>query len=211
MKYSNIMRPPSSQTEEHSEEILIPIMEGLATKKQNYPLTIMYTDTSVISFCYTYLENNLGNRQYIGDPIPENRIFAQYHQTYTDKMKSFIVQEICKSNSRIRFVMCTVALGMGLNALHVRHDTLQASNNDWKVFLGDWQSRTGRRTQLSYPELQQHWHQIKPTRDWQRYYSDFCDSHHRQEPSSAEFEVRHMSSKNLTSSKSCSIWNSSSI
>lgn len=35
-------------------------------------------------------------------------------------MKSFIVQEICKSNSRIRFVMCTVALGMGLNALHVR-------------------------------------------------------------------------------------------
>lgn len=80
----------------------------------------MYTDTSVISFCYTYLEKILGNRQYIGDPIPENRIFAQYHQTYTEKMKFFIVQEICKSNSRIRFVMCTVTLGMGLNALHVR-------------------------------------------------------------------------------------------
>lgn len=120
IKYSNIMRPPSSQTEEHLEEILIPIMEGLATEKQNYPLTIMYTDTSVISFCYAYLEKNLGNRQYIGDPIPENRIFAQYHQTYTEKMKFFIVQEICKSNSRIRFVMCTVTLGMGLNALHVR-------------------------------------------------------------------------------------------
>lgn len=49
IKYSNIMRPPSSQTEEHLEEILLPIMEGLATEMQNYPLTIMYTDTSVIS------------------------------------------------------------------------------------------------------------------------------------------------------------------
>lgn len=40
------MRPPPSQTEEHIEEILIPIMEGLATEKQTYPLTIMYTDTT---------------------------------------------------------------------------------------------------------------------------------------------------------------------
>ena len=35
-------------------------------------------------------------------------------------MKRFIVQELCKVKSRVRIVFATVALGMGLNAPHIR-------------------------------------------------------------------------------------------
>lgn len=70
------MRSTSSKTEEHLEEILIPIMERFASEKWHYPLSVMQRDTSVISFCYAYLDRNFGYRQYLGDPISENRIFA---------------------------------------------------------------------------------------------------------------------------------------
>lgn len=56
IKYSTIMRPPPSQTEEHLEKILIPIMEGLATEKQTYPLTIMYTDTTDSTYVTLFLK-----------------------------------------------------------------------------------------------------------------------------------------------------------
>lgn len=62
----------------------------------------------------------LGQEQYAGDSIPENRIFAQYHYSYTERMKRYIVNEICKETSKIRFVLATVALGMGLNAPNIR-------------------------------------------------------------------------------------------
>jgi len=62
----------------------------------------------------------MGDHQYVGAHIPENRLFAQYHQTYTEKMKTFIVSEICKDCSKIRVIFATVALGMGLNSPHIR-------------------------------------------------------------------------------------------
>lgn len=114
------MRPPSTETEDHLEEILKPMVDSLKTEKLQYPLTIFYTDTSVISFAYSFFEKQMGKNQYVGDCEPENRLFAQYQQVYTDDMKKFIVQELCKEQSRIRIVFATVALGMGLNAPHIR-------------------------------------------------------------------------------------------
>ena len=62
----------------------------------------------------------MGAAQYVGESVVENRLFAQYHQVYTEDMKKFIVQELCKDRSKIRVVFATVALGMGLNAPHIR-------------------------------------------------------------------------------------------
>ena len=94
--------------------------DKLMTEKLNFPLTIFYTDTSVISFAYSFFEKKMGKLQYVGDAKPENRLFAQYQQVYTDAMKKHIVQELCKEESKIRIVFATVALGMGLNAPHIR-------------------------------------------------------------------------------------------
>ena len=63
----------------------------------------------------------MGNAMYVGEHCPENRIFGQYHSEYTQKMKEHIVSELCKEESKMRLVFTTVALGMGLDAPHVRH------------------------------------------------------------------------------------------
>ena len=120
IKYQKILRPPSTETEDHIEEILKPMVDKLMTEKPQYPLTIFYTDTSVISFAYSFFEKHTGKNQYVGENVPENRLFAQYQQVYTDNMKKFIVQELCKEQSRIRIVFSTVTLGMGQNASHIR-------------------------------------------------------------------------------------------
>ena len=93
----------------------------LLEKKKAFPLTVVYTDTAVISYGYRFMADLMGTQQYIGDDRPENRLFAQYHQQYTERMKKFIVAEICKEDSTIRLVFATVCLGMGLNAPHIRH------------------------------------------------------------------------------------------
>jgi ATP-dependent DNA helicase RecQ len=54
--------------------------------------------------------------QFCGDPIPQNRIFAQYHKDYPNTMKLLIVSDFVKERSNLRLVLATVALGMGLNA-----------------------------------------------------------------------------------------------
>ena len=61
------------------------------------------------------------NDQYCGEPIPENRMFAQYHQVYTDDMKNHVIAELGKETCKVRLIFATVALGMGLDAPHIRH------------------------------------------------------------------------------------------
>ena len=119
--FDKIERPRAELTQDHLDEILGDMCSSLKDNPTTYPLTIFYTNISVISYCYSYMDSHLGADQYIGTNEPESRIFAQYHQEYTEKLKAHVVQEICKANSRIRIVFATVALGLGLDALHVRH------------------------------------------------------------------------------------------
>ena len=121
IRYLKEQRPPSTETKNHIESILTVLCEELKEKKTDFPMTLMYTDTDCIAHSYWFTERLLGNDMYIGEPCPENRIFGQYHSEYTSKMKEFIVRELCNEHSKLRLVFTTVALGMGLNAPHVRH------------------------------------------------------------------------------------------
>jgi superfamily II DNA helicase RecQ len=119
--YVKEQRPPSTGTKDHLEVILTDICNRLKALKENFPLTLLYTDTDCIAHSYWFCEKLLGDDMYMGEHIPENRMFAQYHSEYTNRMKEHIVQELCKENSKLRLVFTTVALGMGLDAPHVRH------------------------------------------------------------------------------------------
>ena len=119
--YVKIFRPPSQETKDHLDNILKKILSDLMTERENYPQTLIYTDTDCIAYCYWYAERTVGEAMYIGEHCPENRIFGQYHSEYTQKMKEHIVSELCKEDSKLRLVFATVALGMGLDAPHVRH------------------------------------------------------------------------------------------
>ena len=120
IKLEVVMRPPSQQTQGHLDVILHDISSELKTNKLEYPLTIVYTDTPVIAYCYSTMNELLGSEQYVGDAIPENRVFAQFHAEYRETMKQHITREICSQKSRILLVFVTIVLGMGLNAPNIR-------------------------------------------------------------------------------------------
>ncbi len=122
IKYYKKERSPSSQKMDDLDNILLDVLQGLKKHKGTYPITLMYADLEDISYGYRYLEAALSKtEQYVGGvDVPENRIFAMYHQAYTNTMKSHIVSELGKVNSKVRFVLCTVALGMGLDAPAIR-------------------------------------------------------------------------------------------
>ena len=52
---------------------------------------------------------------------PSGRLFAQFHAPQTKRMKKSIISEIKEENSRIRVLLATSALGMGVNAPYVEH------------------------------------------------------------------------------------------
>lgn len=120
--YYKELRPPSSETIDHLDTILQPMVEDLLNHKITFPLTILYSDTPVIGYCFWFFDKKMGKEQYlpVHEPVPENRLFAQFHATYTDVMNAFIIKELCEEHSKIRIVFATMALGMGLNAKHVR-------------------------------------------------------------------------------------------
>ena len=69
-------------------------------------------------FAFKYLDKHLGKEQYYpsdAEPIPENRIFAQFHSPHTDAMKNQILTELSASQSKLRVVFATVALGVGVD------------------------------------------------------------------------------------------------
>ena len=119
--YAIIERPSSQKTQEHLDEILEKMSSDLKEKQDTYPLTIVYTTTNVIAYCFATLQQKLGKLQYIGDPVPANRVFAQYHQEYTTSMKELILKELGNSDSKLRVVFATVALGLGLDIPHIHH------------------------------------------------------------------------------------------
>ena len=94
----------------------------LKRELQRFPLTIVYVESlEALGYFYQFLAHFLKDKQYCGEAVPENRIFAQYHKDYTHEMKRHIVTELTKNNLIIRLVLATVALGMGLNAPSVHH------------------------------------------------------------------------------------------
>ena len=105
------------------EMILKPIAMKLIKLKVNYPLTIIYLPLRWCGFAYKLFDRVLGKTQYYPDdtdPIPEKRLFAQYHAPQTSAMKEMILAQMTSESSIIRIVFATVAIGMGVDIPHIR-------------------------------------------------------------------------------------------
>ena len=109
---------------ESYEEILLPIARNLLVQKIQYPLTIVYLSLRWCGFAYRLFERILGPEQYFpagADPIPENRLFSQFHSPQTAAMKEQILQELGRSCSKLRVVFATIAMGMGVDIPAIRN------------------------------------------------------------------------------------------
>lgn len=103
--------------------ILNPIAERLLQELIHYPLTIMYVPLKWCGFAYKLFEFVLGSSQYYpqgSSSIPENRLFAQFHSPQTKQMKEEILKQLCSSESKVRVIFATVALGMGVDIQCIR-------------------------------------------------------------------------------------------
>ena len=104
------------------------IASDLLEQKLDCPLTIKYLPLKWCGFAFKHLDSHLGKKQYYpndAEAIPENRLFAQFHSPQTNAMKNQILTELSSSQSKLRVVFLTVALGMGVdipcitNVIHV--------------------------------------------------------------------------------------------
>jgi thermostable 8-oxoguanine DNA glycosylase len=116
------------------DEIIQPIAEELKLKRENFPLTIVYVESlEALGYFYQFLNYELKEDQYIGDPIPENRIFGQFHKDYTNPMKQHIISELCNS---VGFSNSSFGYGIRCTRNYPNH-TLQTPNNFGEIFPRD--------------------------------------------------------------------------
>ncbi|XP_061190929.1 ATP-dependent DNA helicase Q1-like [Saccostrea echinata] len=98
-------RLPNIRKYEKLDELLHPVAQELRDLLSCFPLTIVYINQlEALGYCYQYIEDFLGKFSYfpVHDPIPENRLFAQFHKVYTSKMKAHIVSELRKEKPTLR-------------------------------------------------------------------------------------------------------------
>lgn len=116
-------RLPNVKKYDKYDDLLKPLCTELKSLKSALPVTICYMDSlESLAYCHQFTEEFLGEDAY--DPVeqvPENRIFAMFHKDYTTRMKTHIITELRKPETKIRLILATVALGMGLNAPGVSH------------------------------------------------------------------------------------------
>ena len=91
--------------------------------KLNYPLTILYLPLKWCGFAFKFFDKHLGKEQYYplgAEALPENRLFAQYHDPQTTAMKDQILKELASPASRVRIIFAAVAMGMGVDIPSIR-------------------------------------------------------------------------------------------
>ena len=153
--------------------ILEPIARDLLRKKIDYPLTIVYVPLKLGGFAYKLFEYVLGTEQYFplgSATIPENRLFAQFQAPQTSQMKDEILKQLSSGRSIVRVIFATVALGMGVHILHIRHIVHIGPPTTVKTYLQE----TGRAGRDSNPSWACFYYNI--TEILQDDMRDFCSS-----------------------------------
>lgn len=74
-------------------------------------------------YCYQFTEQFMDCDAYepADNSTPDNIIFAMFHKDYISRMKTHIITELRKPSPKIRLILATVSLGMGLNAPSVNN------------------------------------------------------------------------------------------
>lgn len=109
------------------DERLSPILDGLADELEknglDTALTLVYGNLDVVSDCFLYLSNKLGNKQYYppgSKCIAANRLFTQYHAQYPEQERNRIVDGLLSGASVLRVLFVTVAFGIGIDLHNIR-------------------------------------------------------------------------------------------
>lgn len=98
-------------------------MQQLKQERQEFPLTLVYSNLETISDCYMYFSEMLGTEQYEppdAQPIAKNRMFSLFHAQYPNHERQRIIIELASGTSMLRILFVTVAFGIGVDIQNIR-------------------------------------------------------------------------------------------
>ena len=103
----------------HDNESIEGILKLLELRSA-HPITIVHLPLRWCGFAYALFKSILGHNQYYpegagADAVPKNRLFGQFHAPETEEMKEEILHQRTSSNSTIRVIFATEAMGMGVD------------------------------------------------------------------------------------------------
>ena len=155
-----------NQGDEKLVNILDPLLKDLRSRRQDFPLTIIYGNLETIANCFSYFSSELGNEQYEPTDAPKlarNRLFTQYHAQYPEHERKRIVDELIQGKSKLRIIFATVAFGIGLDISNIRHVLHMVCPIPWKnIFkklvgqgeMGYQQKRTSFSTVMTFQRVE---------------------------------------------------------
>lgn len=98
-----------NQGDEKLVNILDPLLKDLRSRRQDFPLTIIYGNLETITNCFSYFSSELGNEQYEPIDAPKlarNRLFTQYHAQYPEHERKRIVDELIQGKNKTKNYFC---------------------------------------------------------------------------------------------------------
>ena len=112
-----------NQGDSRLHKILALLLEDLRSKRQDFPLTIVYGNLETIADAFAFFSRELGNDQYepLDAPkVAKNRMLTLYHAQYPEHERQRIVDELVQGKSKLRIIFATVAFGIGLDIRNIR-------------------------------------------------------------------------------------------
>lgn len=115
------------------EKIIVPLALKLKEMKTDFPMTVIYVRSK--SWCgeaYEMIRDIMGDEQYhtkVDRPNVTHRLFCQFHAKTTEDTQKAIISLLTEEHPKLRLVVATVALGMGLDCrciqqiIHIRPPT----------------------------------------------------------------------------------------
>ncbi|XP_077862647.1 uncharacterized protein LOC144344631, partial [Saccoglossus kowalevskii] len=116
----------------------------------NFTLSFLYRTIKAVADIYEYAMSYLKEKAWLcGERRAKKRLLHQYHSSVDEKTEMFIVENFTRYNSNIRFLISTIAFGMGIQV-----DDIEIVIH-WgvsKTVLSYWQEvgrcgRSGRRSE----------------------------------------------------------------
>ena len=98
------------------ESDLMWLLNMLSTRQHACPKTLVFGHSiNVVADIYSRMMTYLGNRAfYEGVVDPKKCMLSMYHAHISEPLRKHILSELCKPDSVIRVVVCTIAFGMGV-------------------------------------------------------------------------------------------------
>ncbi|XP_068723671.1 uncharacterized protein [Montipora capricornis] len=97
-------------------------MQQLKQEREEFPLTLVYSNLETISDCYMYFSEMLGTEQYEppdAQPIAKNRMFTLFHAQYPNHERQRIITELASGTSKLKILFVTVAFGIGVGIQNI--------------------------------------------------------------------------------------------